>query len=375
MKTQRTITLLFALVLTLLCVESAPAQSAVERQRRIIADLERSIANEEKQLSKLKQDKSSAQKRISGLVKQIEKRSNLISATSRQIKNLTAEVEVSERRIAELSGHLDALEASCRKMICSAYRNYRFYNALAYLFSADSFADMARRLAALRTATEHRNAQMKEIVAVREDVQQERDALSRKRDELSATRKRLDSQRANLRADAASARATLKNMSAKEKEVMRNKQAQEERLDVAIKELRKLTKGNRSGASFSRNTSGLSLPVVGGRVRKYSGNMAEITGSEGAAVRSVYEGKVVKIARNKMTGKYEIFVAHGEYITAYGNLASAAVAEGATVARNQRIGTVGSAVNLSTMEVEYKMTFAVHDPSPNVKLTAANFFK
>ncbi len=375
MKRKHALNLIVALLLAVGVCLSAQAQSAVEKQRRIIADLERSIADEEKELSRLKKGKASAQKQVSSLTKQIEKRTNLISATNKQIKNLTAEVEEAEKHTDRLSGQLDALERSCGEMIRAAYRNYRFHNALAYIFASESFADLARRIAALRTATEHRAAQMKRIVALREDVRRERDELAGKRDELSATKRRLDRQRASLRADAKSARATVKSMSKKEQDVMRKKQEQEERLDVAVKELRKLTKGNKSGASFSSNTSGLSLPVVGGRVRKYNGNMAEIIGSEGSAVRSVYEGKVVKVARNKVTGKYEVFVAHGEYITAYGNLSSVAVAENQTVARNQRIGAIGSAVNLSTMEVEYKMTFAVHDPSPNVKLSASKLFK
>ncbi len=375
MNLYRTITLMAALLLSVAAPLHSAAQSDVERQRKIIAELESSIARDEKELTKLKRSKSSAQKRVSNLVKQIEKRSNLISATTRQIKNLTGEVAASEARIAELSGHLEQMESSCRRMIRTAYRNYRFRSPLAYVLSADSFADMARRLAALRTATEHRDAQMERIVATREDVSAERDALAGKRDELSATRKRLDRQRAGLRADAKSARATLNSMSAKEREVMRNKQAQQERLDEAIKELRKLTKGNTAGASFSTSTRGLSLPVAGGKVRKYNGNMAEITGAEGAAVRSVYEGKVMKVMRNKVTGKYEMFVAHGEYITAYGNLSSTAVREGQTVARNQTIGTVGSAVNMTTMEVEYKTVFGVHHPSPTVKMSAANLFK
>ena len=149
----------------------------------------------------------------------------------------------------------------------------------------------------------------------------------------------------------------------------------EEKLNAAIKELRKLTKGNKAGASFSANTTALNLPVVGGKVKRYKGNMAEIVGKEGASVTSIYEGKVVDIKRNKVNNKYDVYIAHGEYITSYANLSAVSISKGVIVQKGQRIGTIGSAVNISTMEMEYKIVFGIYAPSPDVKMSAANCFK
>ena len=52
---------------------------------------------------------------------------------------------------------------------------------------------------------------------------------------------------------------------------------------MAIDELRKLTRGNKEGNTFTAKTSNLRLPVVGGGVKRYKGNMAEIAGAEGGA--------------------------------------------------------------------------------------------
>ena len=103
--------------------------------------------------------------------------------------------------------------------------------------------------------------------------------------------------------------------------------------------------------------------------------MAEITGNEGASVVSVYEGKIVDIKRNKVNNKYDVYIAHGEYITSYANLSAVSVAKGAVVQNGGKIGTIGSAVNISTMEMEYKIVFGIYAPSPDVKLSAANCFK
>ena len=142
-----------------------------------------------------------------------------------------------------------------------------------------------------------------------------------------------------------------------------------------IGELRKLTKGNTEGASFSTKTSGLRLPVTAGRVKRYKENMAEITGPKGAHVISIYDGKVVDVKRNRITNKYDVYVAHGEYITSYANMGTICVEKGQKVARNAQIGTIGSAVNVMTMETEYKLVFGIYPPNPGQKMRAEECFR
>lgn len=366
---------ILTLVLLLMVAPAFAQSSKIDQQKRVIANLERSIAREEKQLAQLKKSKASAEKQVRSLTKQIEKRNALIRETTRQIKQLTAEVNASEKRLKSLGGQLSALEENAREIVRVAYRNYRYQNYLTYLFSAKSFSDMARRIAMLRVATEYRISQIRQVSAVRRDEQAERNLLAKRREELSATKRRLDKQRANLRADMAAAKKAVSQMSSKEKSVLRSKMEHEEKLNNAIKQLRKLTKGNKAGASFSSSTTALNLPVAGGKVKRYKGNMAEIVGKEGAAVTSIYEGKVVDVKRNKVNNKYDVYIAHGEYITSYANLSAVSVAKGAIVQKGQRIGTIGSAVNISTMEMEYKIVFGIYAPSPEIVMSAANCFK
>lgn len=366
---------ILTLLLFLFFSPAVAQTSKIEQQKKVIANLERSIAREEKQLAQLKKNKASAEKQVRSLTKQIEKRNALIRETTRQIKQLTAEVAASEKRLKSLGSQLSSLEDNARGIVRAAYRNFRYQSHLTYLFSARNFVDMARRVAMLRVATEYRIAQIKKVSAVRSDVQAERNTLTKRRTELSATKRRLDNQRKKLRSDMAAAKKAVSQMSTKQQSVLRSKMEHEEKLNAAIKQLRKLTKGNKAGASFSSSTTALNLPVVGGKVKRYKGNMAEIVGKEGAAVTSIYEGKVVDIKRNKVNNKYDIYIAHGEYITSYANLSAVSVAKGVVVQKGQRIGTIGSAVNISTMEMEYKIVFGIYAPSPDVKMSAANCFK
>ena len=367
--------ILTILMLFWLIVPVMAQTSKIEQQKKVIANLERSIANEEKELARLKKNKASAEKQIASLTKQIEKRNALIRETTRQIKQLSEEVKISEKHLKSLGGQLTQLEENVREIVRSAYRNYRYQDQLTFLLSSKSFSEVAQRIAMLRVATGVRADQIEQVSTMRQDVQEERNKLSKRKEELNATKRRLDSQRKKLQSDVAAAKKTISQMSSKQQSVLRSKMEHEEKMNAAIKELHKLIKGNKAGSSFSAKTTALNLPVVGGKVKRYKGNMAEIVGKEGAAVTSVYEGKIVDVKRNKYTNKYDIYIAHGEYITSYANLSAVTVNKGAVVKRGQRIGTIGAAVNINTLEEEHKIVFGVYAPSPDVTMSAANCFK
>ena len=367
------------LLLTLLAVIFAIAplsaqKSKIEEQKRLIAQLEQSIAKEEKELASLKKSRASTEKKIHSLARQIEQRTDLINATNGQIKHLNREIASSTRRVEELSKNLLTLEESCATMACVAYRNYRYNTLLAYILSASSTGEFARRLASLRTATEERNREMQKIVSLRSDVQQERDKLSAKRKELDAEKQKLARRRTELNKSLSSAKSEVGRLSKKEKAKLRSMDSHRTKLDAAIKELRALTKGNTSGAAFSTKTKGLKLPVSGGKVLQYKGNMAEISGAKGAKVTAIYEGKVVKVSRNKINHKYDIFIAHGEYISSYANLSSTSVKQGDVVQRNQQIGVVAQMIDPSTMQMQYKIVFGIYPPSSSVKMQASALF-
>ena len=81
------------------------------------------------------------------------------------------------------------------------------------------------------------------------------------------------------------------------------------------------------------------------------------------------------IKQNKVTNYYEIYIAHGKYITSYANLSAVAVTKNSTVKMGQRIGTIGTAINLTTMETENKIVFGIYSPNPDEVMSAANCFK
>ena len=349
----------YLMLLAALCAlhPVAAQNDRIERQKRIIADLEQRIARGEREIASIKKGRAATEERLRRLARQIDSRSQLLDATEQQAELLRLEIERTDSVAGDLSAALERNRQQYGAMVREAYRNYRHNNYLTYLFASRSFVDVARKITMLR------------------EVADQKALLDTRHRALDSVLQRLTSQREKLQRDARSARSEASRLSKREKTALQQKMASEQELDVAISELRKLTRGNTEGASFSNKTTGLRLPVVGGRVKRYMENMAEITGPKGAAVISIYDGKVVEIKRNRITNKYDVFVAHGEYITSYANLGAVSVTKGQKVSRNQRLGSIGSAMNVVTMEPEYKLVFGIYPPSPNMKMRAQDCFR
>ena len=368
---------LLAALLLALSVSGAVAQNdaQIREQKRIIASLEKRIAAEEREISKLRQGRTSTEERIRRLARQIDSRTQLLDATEKEASLLREEIARKYSVAGGLSAALERNREQYAAMVREAYRNYRHNNYLTYIFSSRDFADAARRIANLRAVASMRESKLRDIRSLSEQVRTEQEELGRRKLSLDSATRRLSSQRERRQLDSRNARASVSRLSKKEKAALQRKIAQEQQLDAAIGELRKLTKGNKEGASFSSKTSGLRLPVQGGRVKRYKGNMAEVAGPKGAQAISIYDGKVVEIKRNRITGKYDVFVAHGEYITSYANLGTICVEKGLKVERNEALGTIGSAVDIETMQTEYRLVFGIYPPDPKQTMSAANCFK
>ena len=371
---------LLTLLSTLLLLVVTPSVTAqtdrrVEEQKKAIAALEKKIAAEEAAIGKIQKSRRTTEERARRLARQIEQRNQLLNETEREASRVEKEVKRSSRVADSLQKALDHNRAQYGELVREAYRNYRQQNYISYILSSRNFSDVARRLTMMREMAALRERKLQEISTLQQSVSEEKQRLENRQKELDSVSQKVAGQKKRLQRDATAAKQEIRSMNNKEKQALARKMEQEEQLSVAISELRKLTKGNKEGASFSARTSNLNLPVAGGRVKRYKGNMAEITGEKGASVRSIYEGKVVDIKRNRITAKYEVFVAHGEYITSYTNLGSISVEKGQKVAKNQQLGSVGAAVNVTTMETEYKIVFGIYSPNPKEVMSAANCFK
>ncbi len=369
-------TLFVSLILTVGCVMQLSAQQkSIEAQKRVIAQIESQLAQGERNINSIRRDKSATESRVQSLAKQVEQRNRLLEAQGQQIRLVSAEIELSALRSQELNTQLSGEREAYGEMVREAYRNYYHNNFVSYIFASEDFKDVARRIVNIRRIAQLREHRMATIDSLNRDLDSTRRLLLANKATLDSTMVNITRQKTKIQQDIKSAQADIKSMSAKEKSALQTKAMQEQQLSTAIAQLRELSKGNAQGASFTAKTSKLNLPVKGGRVKRYMDNMAEVVGAEGAAVISIYEGKVVDVKQNRITGKYDIYVAHGEYISSYAGLKSAFAKKGDNVSKNQVIGEVGAAVDVITLNTEYKIIFGIYPPSPTQKMKAADCFK
>lgn len=355
--------------------QTAEEKARIAEQRKLIEQLEKQVEEEEKRLNSIKKDKSTAQQRVRSITRQINSRNQLLNKTEKEISSIEKNIQLNDSLLTKTRAQEQSERERYAEMVREAYRNHKQNNYVTYLLASENFSDAARRIANIRAVAELRAERMRRIDSLGKAIEQQQSSLASRRQDLDVVQRKAQEQRKKLQSDVKSAQTVMNQLSSKEKAALRDKMESEERLDAAIDALRKLTKGNTTGASFSRTTSNLNLPVAGGRVKQYKGNMAEIVGGRGAEVRSIYEGKVVEVKRNRITGKYDVFVAHGEYITSYANLEEVSVQKEQKVAKNGRLGEIGSAVNLQTMQPEYKMVFGIYSPNPKETMRAADCFK
>ena len=355
--------------------QSDEEKARIAEQRRIVEQLEKELEEDEKRLNSIKKDKSTAQQRVRSITKQINSRNQLLNRTEREIGSIERSIAKNDSLLSQTQRRYDTERENYAEMVREAYRNYKQNNYITYILASESFTDAARRIANIRAIAVLREERLLRMDSLAKSIEEQQASLSERRRTLDDVQRKAEAQRKKLQGDVSSAKKAMSQLSKREQAALKEKMASEERLDAAIDALRKLTKGNSVGASFSRTTSNLNLPVVGGRVKEYKGNMAEIIGAKGAAVRSIYEGKVVEVRRNRISGKYDVFVAHGEYITSYANLDNVVVRKDQKIEKNGTLGEVGASVNLTTMNTEYKMVFGIYSPNPKEVLRAANCFK
>lgn len=355
--------------------QTAEEKARIAEQQRIIKQLEQELEQEERKLNSIKKDKSTAQQRVRSITRQINSRNQLLNRTEREIGSIERSIVRNDSLLQQTQRSYMTEKESYAEMVREAYRNYKQNNYITYILASENFTDAARRIANIRAMATLREERLHRMDSLAKALEEQQSSLSARRHSLDSVQRKAEAQRKKLQGDVTSAKKTMNQLSKREQAALKQKMESEERLDAAIDALRKLTKGNKEGASFSRTTSNLNLPVVGGRVKEYKGNMAEILGEKGAAVRSIYDGKVVEVRRNRITGKYDVFVAHGEYITSYANLDNVVVRKEQKIAKNGTLGEVGASVNITTMKTEYKMVFGIYSPNPKEVLRAANCFK
>lgn len=368
---------IFALVSLLLAlsISDAVAQKAtsVAEQKKRVEQYKRDLEKTKREVSELKRQKGSATKQVDKLTQQMNQRTSYIAETERKRDLLSLEADKLNQQIDSLLKALEHNKKVYAEVVRVAYRNYAANGSTTYLFSSTSISDAAHRMVNVRHIAEQRAALAEQIKEQGRRLVSMRNELQARRVELDSLGRSLEREHRELQRDRDEAKRTYEKLSEQERKALNEQKRQQKQLEEATKELRKLTEGNKVGKGFSTSTKNLNLPVEGGKTEKMQKNMVKIIGSKGNAVRSIYEGKVVRILVDN-TNHATVMIAHGHYVSVYSHLSQIRVKEGDVVKRNQTIGTIGIGVDHKGTMSAY-MQFMIVNTESNAQVDVMDCFK
>ena len=365
--------LAFAVVGMLLSDQVMAQTTTVAEQKKRVEQYKRDLEKTKKEVNELKRQKGSATKQVDKLTEQMNLRTSYIAETERKQDLLNIEVNKLNAQIDSLVKALDHNKKIYAEVVRVAYRNYSQNNETTYLFSSTDISDAAHRMANVRHIATQRAELAEKIKKQGQRLVSMRKDLKVRRLELDSIGRSLEAEKRDLERDRDEAKRNFEKLSEQEKKAISEQKRQQKLLETATKELRKLTEGNKVGKGFSSSTKALNLPVEGGKTEKIQTNMVKISGSKGNAVRSIYEGKVIRILTDN-TNHSTVMVAHGHYVSVYSHLSQIRVKEGDVVKRNQQIGTIGIGVDHKGTMSAY-MQFMIINTQSSTPMNVMDCFK
>lgn len=362
--------------LTLLILTTIPltvdAQDArAEEQRRRVDQYKRELDRAKAQVEALSRDKRGARAQVQAIEQEMRMRNDFISEIEQERDALAAEVMGFDDAIDSMEAQLEHNRLVYAEAARVAYRNYRQNSATNYLFASHSLSEAARRLAAIEYITRERRALADTIALQSVMVADQRANLERRVAELDSITQVLVVERRELEDSRVAAQRAYNSLSQREKDAINEQRRQQQLHDKAVSDLQKLLKGNTVGAGFSRTTRGLNLPVAGGTLTQ-EGFGATIKGNPGDDVRTIHEGIVQEIQYKPLTNRYTIFLGYNEYLVTYTNLSSVCVKKGDIVAKDQKIGVIGSGIDSDDKPF---VRLAIYDCQTSKPLYVSDFFK
>lgn len=357
----------------------APAIAPQKKKQKTVSSLKsekakvkKDIAQQQKKLSANEQDVSKRLKTLMALDAQIISRKRDIDSIQANIRRLDQRINTLEREIETLKQQLEENKDRYVKSVRYMRRNRSIQSQILFIFSADNFSQMYRRMRFMKEYAAWQRAQGEAIKAKQEALETSKKQLADSRWKQKTLLKKGEEEQKKLeksQADQKKMVASLKKQQKTIQAVIEKQKKRDAEIDAEIDRLialeieksqKAISKGNseapardvKLSGSFESNKGRLPMPMTGSIVSHFGQYNVEglkgvkldnkginIQGNQGARVRAIYDGEVSAVF--SMGGVTGVMVRHGSYISVYCNLGSVSVKKGQKVATNQMIGTVG----------------------------------
>ena len=386
---------IFLLCLSCLFLLEVSAQSTqkikeLESRRN---ELQQQIAESETLLRSTKKDVKSQLDNLALITGQIEDRKKYIGAIERDVRLLNNDINALQRQLKALQRDLKDKKEKYEASVQYMYRNKSIQEKLMFIFSADNFSQIYRRLRYVQEYADYQRLQgvqierkQKQVEAKKKELEANLSAKEKLLKEGEAERKKLEKQEKDRqgilnglkrkqrgiqneirkkRQSAQKLNAQIDRLIEQEIEKARKRAEEEARKKVdgktAVPE-KKSTKGTvekfnmntedrKLSGSFEKNRGILPMPITGpyvivGRFGQYAvtknvrldNKGIDIKGKAGAKARAIFDGEVSAIF--KYNGLNNVLIRHGNYISVYCNLSKVSVTKGSKVKTRNEIGTV-----------------------------------
>ena len=348
------------------------ARARLEAQRK---QLQQEIVQINGMLQKNKTQKADALESLEDLFLKIDRLRELIRLTNRQINALTSQINKNQADISALEEELAILKEDYASMIVKSRKNSSQQNRLMFLFSSENFWQVIKRVRYMNQYAAYRKQQGENIAKKTETLRQLNENLvSQKavKEELLSDNRKVQEQFEQERKKQQKVLQNLRSNESKYAAQIKKKQGQTVKIDREIDRLIReaIAASNKKAgttnvsfaltpeakalaANFIANKGRLPWPVRKGvviqkfgtqrhavvRTTTIKSNGVTIATSNGAKARAVFEGTVLNIVQFQGSNPI-VLIQHGNYVTAYKNLASVSVQKGDKVVSKQEIGSI-----------------------------------
>ena len=376
-----------------LAAQTTPKIRQLEKQRN---ELKQQITESETLLQSTKKDVKSQLGNLALLSGQIEERQKYIQTIENDVKAIQQEISRLERDLKSLQKELKEKRQKYELSVKYIYRNKSIQDKLMFIFSAEDFGQMYRRLRYVREYADYQRLQGIQVQRKQKQVTEKANSLKNSRKAKEDLLKQGEAEKAKLEAQEQERKQILSGLQKKQRSIQSElaKQrrsadklnAQIDRLiEIEIEKARKraeAAKGSaetsasakketaktpvekleaykvdsedrRLSSNFEKNKGILPVPITGPYVVvghygqyqvkglrnvKLDNKGMDIKGKSGANARAIFDGEVSAVFQ--YNGLTNVLVRHGSYISVYCNLSTVRVKKGSLVRARDVLGEI-----------------------------------
>ncbi|HOY38556.1 MAG: peptidoglycan DD-metalloendopeptidase family protein [Bacteroidales bacterium] len=304
--------------------------------------------------------------------KKVESRQELILSIGEELAIIDEHIDDNKMVLDLMQEDLKRLKDEYAEMIYFAYKNRNTYSSIMFILSSEDFNQAYRRLMYLQQYSDYRKRQVLAIQSTQLMIENQIAKLDALKAEKQALLGEKNAEKEQLKEEQQQQSKTLNKYKNKEAELKKQLKKQQESAAQLQREIEKMiaeevnkSSGGKSNTyvltpseklvstNFANNKGKLPWPVERGVIVSSFGKHAhpvlenvtidnagiDISTTEGAVVRAVFEGEVRRVF-TLPGAQNAVIIRHGNYLSVYTHIAKVYVNTGDKVTTKQAIGSV-----------------------------------